>query len=573
MSTPWKSPLFPAAPNPTPTVLPPPRALRPPIYNPYDKFTQPEFDAWIGDITGALRRALGREEEEEEKEETLPKQSIGDALLRARDGDASITAERGEELDEAEEDPSILEDSFAHVKSRRAKGKARDPREGPGLGKRDQPIEILSDSDEGSVDDAVSWHGSVDEDGEGQYYDDEASEEEDDDEEEEEEDWSRAGASRTVHVLSSDEEDEVGVTVDVQNAGDDDDGDGEHVRGIAGASKHAGESLDSEDVDLDVDVGAGDEEFPPLSKSPLSRTPEVADPWDGPRTYAEDFYSGGDRISPGPEVTPSHLTPNPASPIPIPGISADDDDFTITPGVLSPETSPPREVINVDEDVGPSAIQGSSPPADTEKDGLEDIYADLLVYPDAAMQPGPVQEEDREFAPSPATPHISRHTKGPATPEKSPIPAPHTPVSGDWDWLVRHVSHPGPTSPHVAETSAHVAGGSEDEADDDDEDEDHEIWGAMPLGTSDLDVQDGWGADEHAEVDDDDEEDEIQEFEPTGQEATVIDDVTIAVNAVDGVEGAFSISVVLPLCLIGTHSSVSTTITERRRPRPHFLPR
>ncbi|KAG5220434.1 hypothetical protein IMY05_C4590000300 [Salix suchowensis] len=38
------------------------KKLKQPIYNPYDKFTQNDFDAWIGNITGALRRALGEEE-------------------------------------------------------------------------------------------------------------------------------------------------------------------------------------------------------------------------------------------------------------------------------------------------------------------------------------------------------------------------------------------------------------------------------------------------------------------------------------------------------------------------------
>lgn len=37
---------------------------------------------------------------------------------------------------------------------------------------------------------------------------------------------------------------------------------------------------------------------------------EIPDPWEGPRTYAEDFYAGGDiRPSPGKQKDASHLGP------------------------------------------------------------------------------------------------------------------------------------------------------------------------------------------------------------------------------------------------------------------------
>lgn len=54
--TPRYKPRHLGVPNPTPA------SLKPPIHNPYDKFTQPEFDDWIGGITSALRKALGEED-------------------------------------------------------------------------------------------------------------------------------------------------------------------------------------------------------------------------------------------------------------------------------------------------------------------------------------------------------------------------------------------------------------------------------------------------------------------------------------------------------------------------------
>ena len=148
MSTPFHfTPRVPAAPHPTPVSasvysLPKPKALRPPIHNPYDKFTQPEFDAWIGGITGALRSALGQDDEK-----ALPSTRNGGDTRQVIDEHSRYTSIEG---DESADD--LVDDSFAEVKARRAigKGKARDPREGPGLRKEHsiQPIEIISSDEE-----------------------------------------------------------------------------------------------------------------------------------------------------------------------------------------------------------------------------------------------------------------------------------------------------------------------------------------------------------------------------------------------------------------------------------------
>jgi hypothetical protein len=128
------------------------KAPRPPIHNPYDKFTQPEFEAWIGDITSTLRKALGQE--------PVPlanggSNATGDHLDYTSEEEADTSE------DDSEESQSI-QDSFAEVKARRAKGKGRDPREGPGLGSQHQPIdvELDSDSEEYSDDESRYDHGS-----------------------------------------------------------------------------------------------------------------------------------------------------------------------------------------------------------------------------------------------------------------------------------------------------------------------------------------------------------------------------------------------------------------------------
>ena len=167
------------APHPSISVsaktIPMPKTSRPPVVNPYDKFTQPEFDAWIGDMTYALRRSLGYEQERQTRS---MEQINGSADGHPPEYHPPDASDRDEEPD----------DSFALIKSRRAKGKARDPREGPGLGKGDrmQPIEIpSSDEEEEEVVKDLTFREELDSSEEDDDDDDEEEEEEEEDEEEE----------------------------------------------------------------------------------------------------------------------------------------------------------------------------------------------------------------------------------------------------------------------------------------------------------------------------------------------------------------------------------------------------
>ena len=94
---------YPRVPNSTPQL---PSSIRAPIHNPYDKFTQPQFDEWIGGITGALRKALGQEEDEPPTPEAA----------RPREEDAHPASDIDEET---------VEDSFAEWRAMRAKEKGK----------------------------------------------------------------------------------------------------------------------------------------------------------------------------------------------------------------------------------------------------------------------------------------------------------------------------------------------------------------------------------------------------------------------------------------------------------------
>jgi hypothetical protein len=138
-------------PNSTPQT---PISIRPPIHNPYDKFTQPQFDEWIGGITSTLRKALGQAEEE----------TPASQLTEPREEDAYPALDT---------DYDNVEDSFAEWKAMRAKekgkmratedeqhseyGSSQESCEGSGIrgytggDTQDDAIEVLSDDDNDNV--------------------------------------------------------------------------------------------------------------------------------------------------------------------------------------------------------------------------------------------------------------------------------------------------------------------------------------------------------------------------------------------------------------------------------------
>ncbi|KAH8994462.1 hypothetical protein EDB92DRAFT_1849384 [Lactarius akahatsu] len=450
-------------------------SLRPPIFNPYDRFTQPEFDAWIGDITSSIKRALRHEVEPEVE---LPSgRSSSWKTLQDQVGGSLTTEERARSptFTEPRDEESIFEDSFAHIASRRAKGKARDPREGPGLGLKDQPIELLSDSEEEEVVDNLeeeavlsetsddgAWEGSFEETGHtgsGLVKSGKA-------------EPRRPGAS----VLSREDSGHVQEVADYSDADAPDTGEEDDPR-------LPEESFCEDDLDVDcrtegfsMQRGDSEDDSLHLSQSAAPINVELVDPWDGPRTFAEDYYSGGDRLAPG--LTPDHLTPVVRSPVPI-----------------SAANFPPKSSTDANADCRPAASsQRSIVPAtfvDSEQDELETEsyydHLDVTVHGEDTECKGVESAEVANFME--------------ARPVKKKILMSGTPGSDQRRKMV-------------------LVPFSDDEHTDADGEDDEERFSAIPpLGTSDLDIGDDWGTTgRHEDVNDTsdgDEEDEIQELVPT----------------------------------------------------------
>ncbi|KAF8070753.1 hypothetical protein FPV67DRAFT_1042057 [Lyophyllum atratum] len=431
----------------SPYSLQTPKPARSPIHNPYDKFTQPEFDAWIGGITGALRRALGQDDEVEGQ----PASNLLEDDTFSTSGDEEVQRLVEEEDDSANEQ---LDNSLVGYRARRVgKGKARDPRDGPGFGKGDidEPIVIGTDSEdeeeEGDEDEAhVEQAEQVEEASEEEEEEEEAWDEGDESGEEEEQAWGKGETSaqaRTRHekqqvdvdqeeeeeeeeaeeeydeeyeeeaersyqgeedehgvepleqapspviVLSSDEEqgdavDSTGPFYELDEEYSEDEGETgtfmllsqSHPTTISPArhtatedydhqpSSPVAEEVDAEEVDEieedDEDVQPLDDDtsFPPHAIVPDVPEPvEIPDPWSGPQTYAEDYYSGGDIREKPDELTADHL-------------GAGDEDKAPTKHVGQPEDT---DVIDVDvgdidnkdpEEVQPLSEDTSFPPHD-----------------------------------------------------------------------------------------------------------------------------------------------------------------------------------------------------------------
>ncbi|KAH7875383.1 uncharacterized protein C8R40DRAFT_203124 [Lentinula edodes] len=351
-----------------------------PVYNPYDKFPQTDFDAWIGGITGTLRKVLRHEEEPEpQPQEEKWYYRIGD------EEGPQINGYGGKETDGESSGEEQLDDSFAAMRARRVKGKARDPREGPGLaaGTINEPIELGSE-DEGSDEGVGLDVGSDDEelDEEEKYYDSEGEDDPEyerdsarashrstrsptpsrrrrtvvedpaEEEEDKDEEGQRSSQGGPEEIEDEQEEEEVSGEISTEDSVntharpydlEDEDGDcfGSPLRPLTFENEHAHRRNSPEDDRQEIhDV---DEEEQPVSENtafPLdaeqdelysSQPLSLPDIWEGPQTYAEDYYSGGD-------VMHDSVFPLSADALNEHDVNekASDSGFFLTPGLLTP---------------------------------------------------------------------------------------------------------------------------------------------------------------------------------------------------------------------------------------------
>jgi hypothetical protein len=539
------------SPHSSPTTQPvrPRASLRPPVFNPYDRFTQPEFDVWIGDITSALKSALSHEAEAEVDSPSRHSSSWNTIPDKV---DGSLSADQRAQSpasSKAHDYESAFEDSFAQIASRRAKGKARDPREGPGLGFKGQPIELSSDSEEEEVVDSLEAGAVLSEDsdvsgreGSGSETDYAESELDDD----EEGSSGRPGTS-TQHIEAFSSNEDSGQDQEVTGSSDveahtgyedlqsprntessrEDDGDGNasfavpRERGTSGGASYCSIFCQCPQPNVVCHFVV----FRVQSESTAAIDVELVDPWEG----------GGDRLAPG--LTPNHLTPLAGSPGPavvldFPTLSnagADESQLSPSPSVLSSPSHKPHNIEDNNE-IDELAQYGNG--MATSVNNQEDIdkavgsyygavavvglsFSHLLVIMSKTFVDVTVHAtEDTEA-------NVIENTEGvevireritgeeiaTACPTKTNLETKHR----ETDWTQEIISVPPSDDEHTD------VGGEEDE---------RKFSGLLPLGTSDLDIRDDWSnADGRKDIDDMSEEDELQEMVSN----QLVDDVAKAV--------------------------------------------
>ncbi|GBE81296.1 hypothetical protein SCP_0310230 [Sparassis crispa] len=388
---------------------------RAPIYNPYDKFTQPEFDAWIGDITSALRSALGKEE--------------------PQSGPTKQREHADRESSSQDEREYVVEDSFAELRARReAKGKER----AQDVGSEEEPI-VLSDSEEeqgnadqldenwGPVFNAEGYQAEYDE---GEEPDSDAENEHrsisaeiielSSDEEEiakdagsEEED---SGSEKEMAEVEDDvgsEEEDAGSEEEAERGdfAEDDAVDERAYSSLLGV--HHDEEVEDEvplidDESEDEQVGEEDELFPPEENS--HQPADLSDPWVGPSTYAEDFYSGGDVPSIALEHGDPHNLPTEENiELLEEDVGSDGSEEEGSDTNSEDERSKSVEVIDVDEpDELDKEIEHNAPQHPVD---LPDPWSGPRTFAEDFYSGGELRESNlraRRLSPSHLTPMLSR---------------------------------------------------------------------------------------------------------------------------------------------------------------------
>lgn len=205
------------------------------------------------------------------------------------------------------------------------------------------------------------------------------------------------------------------------------------------------------------------EEFPPRNQDTRDDDVDISDPWEGPRTFAEDFYSGGELRDDPSILTPSHITPR------------------LTPQSQGQKSQEP-EIISIDDSDDEEVEErrsGTRSPVreeDFDESSINDLYAEL-------------DEDDGNVK---AATSSVRNASPPHMPHERAAEPPVAAPTGHVDW-----NYPPAFPGKVASKSGHIKTPEE------------------PVANSDL-IEPGHELElehQHQEVEEDD-EDELKQQEP-----------------------------------------------------------
>jgi hypothetical protein len=228
---------------------------------------------------------------------------------------------------------------------------------------------------------------------------------------------------------------------------------------------------------------------------------ELVDPWKGPRTFAEDYNSGGDRLAP--DLTPNHITPLAVSPGPavepdfptLPNAGARKDRLSPSPSVLSTSSSPKPHNVEDNNEIDELLQYGNT--VATSVNNQEDIDEQVvgLYYPVAAVGLLPpyllviVSEISVDV-----TVHAAEDTEANMVDSTEGVKVIGTRINSEeisTIWQKSKLETRDQDADRMQEIIS-VPPSDDEHTDNDGEEDEGEFSGLLPLGTSDLDIRDDW---------------------------------------------------------------------------------
>lgn len=250
---------------------------------------------------------------------------------------------------------------------------------------------------------------------------------------------------------------------------------------------------------------------------------ELVDPWEGPRTFAEDFYSGGDRLAPG--LTPNHITPLAGSPGPavvsdFPTLSnagAYEDRLSRSPSVLSTPASPKPHYVEDNEEIDELSQYENT--VATPVNNQEDIDGQAVgLYYDPVAAVGlllPYLLVIMSEISVDITVHATEDTETNMVESTEGVKVIRARITGEeisTAWPKSNFETGDRDADRMLEIIS-LPPSDDEHTDNDGEEDEGKFESLLPLGTSDLDIRDDWcDSGRHKDIDDISEEHELQEM-------------------------------------------------------------
>jgi hypothetical protein len=270
---------------------------------------------------------------------------------------------------------------------------------------------------------------------------------------------------------------------------------------------------------------------------------ELLDPWEGPRTFAEDYYSGGDRLAPG--LTPNHITPLAGSPGPavvldfptLSNVGAHENRLSPSPSVLS--TSPSLKPHNVeDNDEIDELLQYGNTVA-TSVNNQEDIDEQVVgSYYDPVAAVGllpPYLLVIMSDIFVDVTVHAAEHAEANMVESTESVKVITARITGEeisTSWPKSNLETKDRDADRMQEIIS-VPPSDDEHTDNDGEEDEGKFSGLLPLGTSDLDIRDDWrDSGRRKDIDNISEEHKLQEMVSSQTADDVAKAVTLTLSKV-----------------------------------------